>query len=120
MYGDIGHGMVLLVVGSWAICKEDELRITMPMVHACRYILFMTGFFSTYVGLIYNDFFSVGLDLFGSRWVAPLDLTKSGELVTYESRYDTVNKGGLGPYPLGVDPAWHGAQNELIYVNSMK
>lgn len=28
----------------------------------------MMGFFAVYAGLIYNDFFSVPLDLFGSSW----------------------------------------------------
>lgn len=28
----------------------------------------MMGFFSVYAGLIYNDFFSLPLDLFGSSW----------------------------------------------------
>lgn len=26
------------------------------------------GFFATYAGLMYNDFFSVGLQIFDSRW----------------------------------------------------
>lgn len=31
----------------------------------------MMGFFSVYAGLVYNDFFSVPLNLFGSSWLWP-------------------------------------------------
>merc|ERR1719421_1578664 len=55
----------------------------------------MMGFFAFYAGLMYNDFLSLGLDLFGTRYKA-------------------------GPSPFGLDPAWHGATNQLLFVNSMK
>lgn len=34
-----------------------------------KYMITLMGFFSVYAGLVYNDFFSLPLDLFGSSWV---------------------------------------------------
>lgn len=119
MFGDVGHGLMLLIVGSYALWKADELKHSVPFLHEVRYILFMMGFFAVYMGFLYNDFFSVGLTFFESRWQPGSPV---GSIVTYTAKdtFDTKNMGGAGPYPFGVDPAWHGAQNELIYMNSMK
>ncbi|CAE8616110.1 unnamed protein product [Polarella glacialis] len=111
----------LPAVGIYAVWKADELKFTVPELFSGRYILLMMGFFAVYCGFLYNDFFSVGLDLFGSRWAPPAGhIAKPGELVTFEPKYDIRNEGGPGPYPFGIDPAWHGAANELVYMNSMK
>jgi V-type H+-transporting ATPase subunit a len=37
-------------------------------LHAGRYMITMMGFFAVYAGLIYNDCFSLGLNLFGTRF----------------------------------------------------
>merc|ERR1719213_411537 len=75
------------------------------------------GFFAIYAGFMYNDFFSIGLDIFGTRW----SHTKTtGGMEIFEPNYDTKNNGGAGPYPFGLDPTWHGANNELLFVNSLK
>ena len=74
MYGDVGHGLFLFTVGLMLVLNEkknentkmDELTEGM---HIGRYMLLMMGFFAVYAGLIYNDCFSLGLNLFGSRWV---------------------------------------------------
>lgn len=83
-----------------------------------RYILLMMGLFAVYCGFLYNDFFSVGLDLFGTRWARGTG--KLGQVVASQPLFDVKNQGGAGPYPFGIDPGWHGAQNELVYMNSMK
>jgi len=114
MYGDVGHGTLLLLAGLW-LCKNSEsLRFTQPALFQGRFMVLSMGIFATYAGFLYNDFFSVGLQLFESGFV---DKNGNGE---FEPTYDITNSGGPGPYPFGVDWAWHGAANELLYMNSLK
>ena len=87
------------------------------VLYDLRYLLLMMGFFAFYAGLLYNDFLSLGVDLFGSRYTEG-QTTERG--IEYKPMFDTSNSGGPGPYPFGLDPAWHGADNQLLFVNSMK
>jgi len=66
--------------------------------------------FSIYIGFIYNEFFSIPMDIFGTNWE-----DDENPNATYQLRiqHDRV-------YPFGVDPAWKGAPNELYYYNSFK
>jgi len=38
----------------------------LPDIHKVRYLLFMMGMFSFYAGWIYNEFFALPLNVFGS------------------------------------------------------
>lgn len=118
MYGDVGHGTIVLLFSLWVCANADSLRKTMPGLVNVRYMLVMMGFFATYAGFLYNDMFSLGMNLFGSRWAT--DALETDAVQNYYPLYDVKNTGGDGPYPFGVDPAWAGATNELLFLNGLK
>lgn len=67
MFGDMAHGALMMIFGMWLIfkkSKDDGDIIKMLVPH--KYLIFLMGFFSMYCGLIYNDFLSLSLNIFGS------------------------------------------------------
>lgn len=66
------------------------------------------GIFATYAGFIYNDFLSLPWNLFGSCWTHNHENPEEAELIE-----DCVN-------PIGMDPKWYNASNELAFFNSYK
>lgn len=82
------------------------------IVFGGRYVMIIMGIFGMYCGLLYNDFFSLGIDLFGSVYTIP-EVSNTTRVV------EAVKESGK-VYSFGLDPIWHAASNELTYVNSMK
>jgi len=122
MYGDVGHGFLLFLAGLWLVWNAQSIKHSIPAAYDARYIIVMMGFFGMYAGFMYNDFFSIGFNFFGTRW-SPIHA--EGEQVEhyYKADYDALNSGApgsRGPYPWGLDPAWHGSTNELLFLNSLK
>merc|ERR1719447_1366699 len=68
MYGDVGHGSMLLLAGLWLVMKGDSLKFSVPQAYMARYLVFSLGIFATFAGFMYNDFFSIGLPLMDSRF----------------------------------------------------
>eukprot|EP00933_Yihiella_yeosuensis_P016790 TRINITY_DN1420_c0_g1_i1.p1 TRINITY_DN1420_c0_g1~~TRINITY_DN1420_c0_g1_i1.p1 ORF type:complete len:810 (+),score=203.16 TRINITY_DN1420_c0_g1_i1:81-2510(+) len=114
MYGDVGHGSLLLLAGLWLCQNSESLRYSQPELFKARYMVVSLGVFATFAGFMYNDFFSISLQIFESRFE---DKEGNG---FYTPTYDVLNGGGRGPYPFGLDWAWGGATNELLFLNSMK
>jgi V-type H+-transporting ATPase subunit a len=62
------------------------------------------GFFSMYTGLIYNDFFSKSLNIFGSVWYVPYSTLKIAR--EKEIMLDPKDAFEDTAYPIGIDPVW--------------
>ena len=62
------------------------------------------GFFATFCGVLYNDFASLPIEIFGG------------------SCYNQDTGAHLPDcvYPIGIDYIWYFSKNEISYVNSLK
>lgn len=116
MFGDMGHGTLLLLFSLWLVINETKLGRTSlnEMVKTCydgRYVLVLMSFFAVYMGVMYNECFAVPLTIFGSPKGFQYHDRNTPD--SYWNRY-------LEPYPIGVNPDWLLATNNLLYSNSLK
>ena len=72
--------------------------------------MLLMGFFGTYMGLIYNDFMSMPLRLFGMSCYEFADGRPEPKLLPDK---DCI-------YPFGMDPIWMKSSNEISFYNSFK
>ncbi|KAJ3823021.1 V-type ATPase, V0 complex, 116kDa subunit family [Lentinula raphanica] len=115
MFGDIGHGFIIFTAALYMILAERKLaradlgEISGQFFYG-RYIILLMGLFSMYTGLMYNDIFSKSLHIWHSAWDFPSNGT--------DTKVTGIDNGHR--YPFGLDPGWHGADNNLVFVNSYK
>eukprot|EP00924_Labyrinthula_sp_SR-Ha-C_P009885 snap_masked-scaffold_21-processed-gene-2.23-mRNA-1 protein AED:0.01 eAED:0.01 QI:0/-1/0/1/-1/1/1/0/774 len=118
MFGDLGHGFILFLVSLLICIKEKDIQ-KMDLgemgeaLFSARYFLLLMGFFSFFCGLMYNDYFAMGLELFPTTFEIQNEDYEPGQIVTYIKKDDDV-------YPVGIDPTWHHASNGLLFFNSVK
>ncbi len=80
-----------------------------------RYFFLLCSIFGIFCGFMYNEFFAIPLNLFGTCYTSK----KNGELIlSKEHRINAPDKKCV--YPIGLDPSWIGTVNELTYTNSLK
>jgi len=139
MFGDMGHGLILLLISIYLfylankgrrgnVINSDELPENIEqnildsqedsMLKSCvqfRYFFLISSIFAIFCGLIYNEFFSIPLDFFGTCY----NEEKDGKLILNKTIIDEDNAKKC-VYPIGLDPSWIGVQNELTFTNSLK
>merc|ERR1719430_2626537 len=77
MFGDAGHGTIMLLFALWMITKEKQLEKYVEsseifkIFFGGRYIILMMSVSAIYTGLIYNDIFSKSFNIFGSHFHIP-------------------------------------------------
>ena len=141
MFGDMGHGLILFLISIYLFYLANKGRRDsniinneqMPqnnleqnildskedsMLKSCvqfRYFFLICSIFAIFCGLMYNEFFSIPLDFFGTCY----NNVKDGKLVLDK---EIISKNNIKKcvYPIGLDPSWIGKQNELAYTNSLK
>jgi V-type H+-transporting ATPase subunit a len=76
----------------------------------------MMGFFAFYNGIIYNDFVSLSLNLFGSCY----QLKETPNPIDPKSPIKFWLPIENCLYPFGIDPVWSASANSLTFLNSYK
>lgn len=131
MFGDAGHGTIMLLFALWMIKKEDKLEKFIEsseifkIFFGGRYIVLLMSFGSIYTGLIYNDIFSKSFNIFGSHFKITRNFTASNSTpLTLAETFDIDPKDNMSytgtPYPFGVDPVWLTASNSISFLNGYK
>lgn len=124
MFGDFAHGFMMLLFALLLIVREkslgkQQLNDMIEMLFGGRYVILLMALFSMYVGLIYNEAFSLAMTIFGgTKWYC---MDGNDRLPDFRACHDKAFMRDSGEvYPFGVDPIWRGAKNELTVTNSIK
>jgi len=104
MFGDVMHGSMLLAIALWVLASGPS-----NPAYPGRYFLLLMGIFATYTGVIYNDYASVPLYLFGDSCY---------QYTAGHAKPHIPDPGCV--YPVGIDPAWYLGTTELTVLNSIK
>lgn len=124
MFGDFGHGIIVTIFATWMCLFEKKLAEKRwgeiwSIFFSGRYIILLMGIFSMYTGLLYNDMFSLSLNIWGSAWNVNYNdttLLDNGKLTLDPATSDFRGH----PFYFGLDPAWQFAENKIIFLNSFK
>lgn len=113
MFGDCGHGFIMLLFGLYMVLWEKKLiakkidNEIWNIFFGGRYIVLLMGIFSIYTGFMYNDLFSLSINIFKSGW----STTRHAQLNADDSLEDTIQLHPTldykqEPYFMGIDPIW--------------
>lgn len=123
MFGDIGHGVLVLIFSAWMVIWEQKLSTwkigeIWTIFFGGRYIILLMSFFSIYAGFMYNDCFGKSINIFGSSWYVnrPAKEVLDNDFLTL----NPINETRESVHPFGIDPVWMLADNKIVFQNSLK
>lgn len=125
MFGDYGHGSIILALGLFLVMAHDSLiKIdSMRAVQGLRYMILMMGIFSCYNGLLYNEWFAIPYEWFSSCYDTDLEsmIGNKDPKTSFTASFPQGPKGNDCVYPFGLDPTWFLDDNQVLLVqNSFK
>jgi V-type H+-transporting ATPase subunit a len=126
MFGDVGHGLGLLAFALLMIFKEKEwanqkLNELIELPFAGRYVILCMSLFAIYCGFLYNEFLSIPMKILPTTWENCKDGGQCDMIVWKPGEAKAELEGyPKRVYEFGIDWMWKGAENELLYYNSLK
>lgn len=93
-----------------------------------RYLILLMGLFAFYNGLIYNEFFAIPLEIFGSCYSEEITVVGNEKSSTsppspnevYEPKQFGFERQKDCVYTFGMDPRWFQSDQMLAYTNNLK
>ena len=128
MFGDLGHGVIYLTFG--LILTLFPNKPSFSALKPFRYFILFLGLCATFCGIIYNEFFSLKTNFFGSCYdinnlscINKLSAAKSNKHEDIECpqnllSYRRINTDCVSP--LGLDPGIAISGNLLDIMNRFK
>ncbi|PSN32744.1 V-type proton ATPase 116 kDa subunit a isoform 4 [Blattella germanica] len=120
---DLGHGLIIFLAGLTFILTERRIKWEktgeiMNIFFDGRYLILLLGIFSMYTGILYNECFSVSINIFGSAW--KVNFTEEEVMNNKDIELNPEEHFSKVPYPFGMDPVWMMSENNLTVMNSLK
>ena len=123
MFGDMGHGSILGFLGLFLTLGADRLQKTgFKSLLPFRYFLLLMGLCSTYSGFMYNEFFAMPTQIFGSCYNldAKREWFKADDMATHSKLWFYDRPDFKCTYPFGIDPVWGLSSQRLTFTNNIK
>lgn len=128
MFGDVGHGGLLLIVGILMVLFNDQIKkVNGTGLGGIRYLILLMGVFAFYNGFIYNEFFAIPLELDKSCYreeitvLATQDVAVDATTIVQRPKdygYEKIDLDCV--YTFGVDSRWAQSDQNLAYTNKLK
>lgn len=125
MFGDLMHGSILTAFGIFLCFSKQEPGTVGATFGKVRYLFLLMGFFAFFNGAIYNDYTSMGTEMFGKGCYS----TDDEKVIAGKEIQNVKNQAGTYyaektdaecMYPFGIDPIWFRSSNEIAIMNSFK